>query len=82
MSRAEFSKGKCILKRDIMFIENVQRFADPVCSCDAPCCRNNSLGITDIRDRKTCNFLSVYTETNISHNRTKVNFAAENVNKE
>jgi hypothetical protein len=31
-------KGKCILKRDtsIMFIENVQRFAGAICSCDAP----------------------------------------------
>jgi hypothetical protein len=31
------SKGKCILKGDVMFIENVQRLADAIFSRDAPC---------------------------------------------
>jgi hypothetical protein len=29
------SKGKCILKGEVLFIEKVQRFADVVCSRDA-----------------------------------------------
>jgi hypothetical protein len=31
------SKEKYILKGDGVFIENVQRSEDAVCSCDAPC---------------------------------------------
>jgi hypothetical protein len=61
-------QGICILKGDGMFIENVHRSADVVCSRDTPCWRAKSSDITDINGGKVPSLLSGYKETNIIHN--------------
>jgi hypothetical protein len=61
-----------------MFFENVQRF---VCSRDAPCRRDKSGDITDVKGGKVSNLLSGYTENNNIRNRTTGNFVLESVNK-
>jgi hypothetical protein len=64
-----------------MFIENVQRSADAVCSRDPHCLRTKYRDITDVKGGQVPNLLSGYTETNNIHNRTTVNYVLENVNK-
>jgi hypothetical protein len=64
-----------------MFIENVLRLADIVCSRDAPCWRAKSWDITEVKGRKISSLLSVYTEANNIHNRKTLNFYLESVNK-
>jgi hypothetical protein len=51
-------KGKWIFKGDIMFIENIERTSDVVCSCDTPCWRAESWDITDVKGGKVPNLLS------------------------
>jgi hypothetical protein len=37
MTSVGLSKGKSVLKGDVVFIENIHTSADVVCSCDARC---------------------------------------------
>jgi hypothetical protein len=78
---SKIKQRKYILYRDVMFIENVQRSTDIVCSCDAPCWRAKSWDISDVKGGKFPNSLSGYMETNSIRNRTTVNFVLENFNK-
>jgi hypothetical protein len=64
-----------------MYIENVQRFADAVCSRETPCWRAKSWDITDVKSWKLSNFLRGYTENGIIDNRTSVDFVLEDFSK-
>jgi hypothetical protein len=64
-----------------MFIQNFHRFADFVCSRDAPFWMANYWDIVDAKGGQVFNLLSGYTETNSIHDSTTANFVLENVNK-
>jgi hypothetical protein len=54
MNLIGLNKAKSILRGDGMFIENVQRFADVICSHDAPCS-----DITDVNNNNHNKFVAV-----------------------